>query len=370
MLAIIKNNIRLIFSSGGTLFLLVILPVLLTAVGLLLSSSSGGISVNVAIEDLDQTTLSKSVETELKSQGIKILPQEDLKKALLNGNIDMYLTIEKGFEESILKGESKGFKLTTLKGQEITMLTEMGLNFYEQNILAIQKASNFSDPKELIKSYEGLKKDGLQVKSKPLNDQMKSKGINVAGGFFIYILSINMLMIGEMIMVERQNNTLSRIRQSSISKTSYILANMATGVFFLLLNLKAVQVLTVLFKTPTRFEMFVIWFIYGLIWIFIGIFFALTMSSRRANSIATQIITVIGAMLGGCYWPLNLMPDFMQKIAMITPQYWANNAIIELQRGTSIFKINSILALAGFLALFFSLCVFAMRSKKAQEFFA
>jgi ABC-2 type transport system permease protein len=29
-------------------------------------------------------------------------------------------------------------------------------------------------------------------------------------------------------------------------------------------------------------------------------------------------------MLAGCYWPLEIVPDYMQKVALIFPQYWAN----------------------------------------------
>ena len=32
-------------------------------------------------------------------------------------------------------------------------------------------------------------------------------------------------------------------------------------------------------------------------------------------------------MLAGCYWPIEIVPKFMQKTAMIFPQYWTVKAL-------------------------------------------
>ena len=29
------------------------------------------------------------------------------------------------------------------------------------------------------------------------------------------------------------------------------------------------------------------------------------------------------AMIGGCYWPVEITPPFMQKVALLTPTGWA-----------------------------------------------
>jgi ABC-2 type transport system permease protein len=75
-------------------------------------------------------------------------------------------------------------------------------------------------------------------------------------------------------------------------------------------------------------------------------------------------------MLGGCYWPIWMMPEFMQKAAMLVPQYWANEAISLLQQGKTLLDLpQHLLALTGFSALFLALCVFALRRSKAAGTF-
>ena len=52
-----------------------------------------------------------------------------------------------------------------------------------------------------------------------------------------------------------------------------------------------------------------------------------------------NIIIVPTSMLAGCFWPIEIMPDFMQKLAMIFPQSWVLKAIDNLQFGEKLENI-------------------------------
>jgi ABC-2 type transport system permease protein len=45
--------------------------------------------------------------------------------------------------------------------------------------------------------------------------------------------------------------------------------------------------------------------------------------TRSQLSSLTPIISTALAMLGGCYWPLEITSPFMQKVALATPTGWA-----------------------------------------------
>jgi ABC-2 type transport system permease protein len=49
-------------------------------------------------------------------------------------------------------------------------------------------------------------------------------------------------------------------------------------------------------------------------------------NTRQLNIINTLIITPT-CMLGGCFWPIDIMPPFMQKLANFVPQKWAIDAM-------------------------------------------
>lgn len=54
-------------------------------------------------------------------------------------------------------------------------------------------------------------------------------------------------------------------------------------------------------------------------------------------------------MLGGCFWPIGIVPDFMQKLANFMPQKWAMEAMSQLAFGNS---LQDILLPLGILLLF------------------
>ncbi|MCX7030889.1 MAG: ABC transporter permease [Spirochaetes bacterium] len=49
------------------------------------------------------------------------------------------------------------------------------------------------------------------------------------------------------------------------------------------------------------------------------------------GSLSTAIILL--SMIGGFYWPIEMMPEALQRAALITPPYWLINALSVLQRG-------------------------------------
>ena len=156
-----------------------------------------------------------------------------------------------------------------------------------------------------------------------------------------------------------------------MERSVYILASVVSAVVFLCANLAALWAVSALvFRVGTTPAMYLLWFYYGLIWIFFGVFLSLVVKSRAVYSSLVPIVTTIFAMLGGSFWPLWLMPPFMQKLAMITPHYWANDAMALIQRHQSLLaQRTDLLALTGFLVLFFALGVFVLRrGQSAQSF--
>ncbi|MGP3783302.1 ABC transporter permease [Paenibacillus sp. 1A_MP2] len=60
--------------------------------------------------------------------------------------------------------------------------------------------------------------------------------------------------------------------------------------------------------------------------------------SKNANMLNSLIITPT-CMIGGCFWPLSIMPDYMQKLANFVPQKWAIQAVETISAGGTISDI-------------------------------
>ena len=374
MWQVLKNNLRQLLASKGTLVVALIMPVVLFAVSLAAFGTGDGMySWNVALVDQDHTALSQNLSEVLSQDAnrVKALEEEEINEELKSGRMDLAMLVPAGFEQKVLSGEEPSLTLRSLKGQEVVGTVSVALNLYVADLLRIRDIQGLTDGQSLADSYRNLMQEGMQYREVPVSEHSGSAGMRQGSGFLFYVLSISMLQVASLILKEKQLGTLSRIRQAPVERLEYIFSVFLAGVLILLVNLLSLHALiTYAFGVYTTLSMYLLWFYYGLVWLFIGIFMALIVNSSAVHGSLIPILTVITSMLGGSYWPIWLMPEFMQKIARITPQYWANDAMEILQQGQSLLGIpQHLLALTGFAALFLSLGVFALRRSRANQTF-
>lgn len=88
-----------------------------------------------------------------------------------------------------------------------------------------------------------------------------------------------------------------------------------------------------------------------------GLMIAGLVKTKQQASAIGAVLIVSTCMLGGVYWPIDIMPDTMQKIALVVPQSWAMAGFKEIVSGSlhaaTLWKDTS--ALLGFSLLFFFL---------------
>lgn len=89
---------------------------------------------------------------------------------------------------------------------------------------------------------------------------------------------------------------------------------------------------------------------------------SLTKTLEQA-SIVTLILVMCISALGGAWWPLDAVPDYMQSVAFALPTYWALNGFSQvLQFGDGIIAIvPQLLALLAFGGFFLIIGLFSLR---------
>jgi len=68
---------------------------------------------------------------------------------------------------------------------------------------------------------------------------------------------------------------------------------------------------------------FLIFSVYLLCVTAIGMFLITFVKTNAQLGAFSSILIVATSLLSGCCWPIELVPEFMQKLAMFFPQYWA-----------------------------------------------
>ncbi|TFJ91851.1 ABC transporter permease [Lentibacillus salicampi] len=66
----------------------------------------------------------------------------------------------------------------------------------------------------------------------------------------------------------------------------------------------------------------------------LGLALAVAVKTNNMGIALTQVIALGGAVLGGLWMPVDMMPDILQTISALLPQYWAHQAFQDAMAGT------------------------------------
>ncbi|OAS13566.1 ABC transporter permease [Paenibacillus oryzisoli] len=158
----------------------------------------------------------------------------------------------------------------------------------------------------------------------------------VIGFMLIFMMSLINSTVS-LVMEDRRFRTMARTYTAPVRAIEIVAGNFL-GSF----AVGTLQVLVILFITR-----YVAGYEYGLPFLpqFIILEFFLLASMGIASTVASMVknatnMNVINSlvvtptcMLGGCFWPISLMPDWMQKLANFVPQKWALDAIERMSAG-------------------------------------
>ncbi|MEH7254688.1 ABC transporter permease [Neobacillus niacini] len=90
-----------------------------------------------------------------------------------------------------------------------------------------------------------------------------------------------------------------------------------------------------------------------------GLMIAGIVKTKQQAGAIGAVLVVSTCMLGGVYWSIELVPEFMQKISLAVPQSWAMSGFKEIISGSlhTSTLIKDTLALLGFTAGFFLIAI-------------
>lgn len=355
------NTLRVTFRRKGNIIIYVILPIL----GILISSAiyggSGTRPINVGVVDQDASRLSAAFVESMKQWGnyrTTVVEEKDINGNLLDGKQDCVLVIPAGYEKSLWSGSAEKIRLISVKGQESTVFLENFINLYGQNLSDIVTVSG-EDRALFDRLYKGYQEGALKMSVEKLKDERSSKNATVLGlGMLIMFVMLGAGMTSQFILNEKKNRTYYRICSAPVRVREYLAGNAITSLLIVTVQVVFVQLLMkVAFRIETFIPdlvLFLLLFTFGIVATGFGMLItAFSSSSYMAGTLSSLVITPT-CMVGGCFWPLEYMPEFMQKIALFMPQRWVLDAVQKLQRGSELSDIllNLVILLAFAAALF------------------
>lgn len=375
MFLLIKNNLKLLFRKKSNVFFIV-LSVIVPLV-FLFFSYTGNSQLRIGIVNNDNGILSKDLIKSLQNTDkYKVIPlkNNEINSSVAKGDVDCALTLPVGYSDSLMDANIPKLQIVSIKGQETTALIQNYLNLYIKNVSDLSKASN-GDKEMFNKMYDEYKKSNFTLKTSIVKDK---GSVNMAAtrslAFFIMFLMMSTGSISTMMLQEKREKTFNRICMAPIKSRTYVISNFIVNAIITLFQILLIMLLLILLlKMPidmALLQLFLIMVIFGLTSIGLSMMTTAFSKSTNQSNLITQLIVTTTCMLGGVFWPLELMPKALIRLSNIIPQKWAVDAITKIVDGTNLshLLINMVILLA-FAAAFILIASYKIKiSDKTEEF--
>lgn len=153
-------------------------------------------------------------------------------------------------------------------------------------------------------------------------------------GYLTMFVFFALAFTGESLLAERETCTLERLVAASTSRGSILGGKMAGAFLRGLVQLVIFWVAgTLVFHVRMGHYPAAVVLVSVLLTVVsaaVGVFLATVARTRKGAAFMAVFISLSAAALGGCWWPLFIMPRWLQNLARITPHAWANSAFNKL----------------------------------------
>jgi ABC-2 type transport system permease protein len=329
---------RTIGSRKG-LMLYILLPSIVVA-GII--SITGGLenssTATLLYTNLDNGAGSRHLLAELESSGDYKLAEsgseQDMKESVIGQDGIAGLLIPQDYTAQLLDGKEPQLTVYELKITEDSVLVKMKAAAIARQMLvtaATVKGAGSADP---AGQFAAILQQAEQHNAGSVRtdyDLYPRQTLGVITGMTLMFLMSLVTSTVNQIMDDRKGRTMMRMYSAPVRAYEITLGNFC-GSF--LVGIIQIAVVLVLGKWVLRYDYEVPMYLYFLVLAafmlvsmgIAGTVAGLIRNPRNAGMLNALILTPT-CMLGGCFWPLSIMPEYMQKAANFTPQKWAIQAV-------------------------------------------
>lgn len=380
------------FASPSEWLFFLILPILFTVI---LSSATGSVSdtrVHLTVVDEAQSTLSAQLISELEQSASVRITQEDLDQAQASFNTRRYaavliipadVTLESAkagtltlqmlqqpnnmdaviSHQAVEAAASRVSSLNDIASQSVAMAAQIQPFASEADRAAYYTAALDAAQTQLAEAPQRL-----QVSEGSTADQVEyDPRANSSAGQLITWVFIPLIGLAGMFASERQQGTLRRILTTPTHKSTYLLGTILGQVLTALVQMALLVTFGIVVmhvnwgQSPAALAVILIAaaLAAAALGTMLGTF---VKTEGQANGLSVMLGMSM-ALLGGCWYPLELFPNAVQTAVKALPTTWAMQGMIDIVlRGGGLMAIwPETAVLLGFAAVFFTIGVLRFR---------
>lgn len=395
-------QLKLMVRDRASFIWLLLVPIVFTT---LVGAAFGGFGrsgpaprVPVAFVDLDHSAESAIFEQALQAEtslDIQKPTEADGRQLVMDEKVRVLVVIPAGFGADVeggrqayaevvrAAGASSGYFLEQLVSKAATRVSTLA---YAASVTADQQVrwqkldtdqrlaawrQAFAAAETALSTAPVVTTDYSVLAVEQPQEQLPDNRTQTSTGFGVMFVMAGILSTATFLVSERLRNTLARLLTTPLSVGAFLggkmLSMMILGLLqFAVFILWGVVVLKVNWGSNLPAVIAVVAsFTFGAagVGVLVG---AVCKTMAQAGAIAT-FVTYGTSMLAGSWWPVEIMPPFMQRLARLFPQYWAVNGLNKIiVRGLGFDALApdmAVLLLTGTLCLVAGSVVFARRSR-------
>lgn len=354
MLTVAGLQFRLVFKSRSSLAVMLMMPLIFVLIfGSLMGNGGGsgqGQIYRVAVVDQDQSHASRLLFNGLKEQdslAIETAALAEMNKLFGDKVIAAGIVIPAGFAADLAAGRSTEIRVLAAPGGNLAMAITPTIQREAARVssdyrLALAMIGAPADEVALQAAFDRVQADRQRM-SVSLNreavyretarERQHSGTSHASLGFTVMFVMMLVFMQGGVILRERQGGTWGRLLTTPAGRLSVL------GGYLLSFFLIGIVQFTLL-VIATRYLFGVHWGsllpLYAVAASFVlcsaglGLFVAGMVKTSEQQATFGTIAVVATSMLGGVYWPLEIVGPTMQRIGYLTPQAWAMTGLTEV----------------------------------------
>ncbi|WP_439019964.1 ABC transporter permease [Bacillus thuringiensis] len=377
ILWLIQKTLSVLLKNKKGLFIIISLPIIGTLISFSIYGNAGQGTLNIGIVNKENELIANDTIKFLEGLNhvnVSKVRESEVEDKLTSKKLDGVITLESGFSTSVREGKPDHIEIASIKGDQVTAFIKSYLYNYIDNIAAISKVAG-TDQSTFNSMYAGYQKSSFKVKSETLEDTSKNKDMtNQTMGYLIMFMLFSAVNLSGFILKEKENRTYFRLLSTPIDGRKFILSNVAVNMMILTLQIViALLFMTNVFHTNINMPFIVmigVLMIFALIAIGLSLVIVSFSKSSAASNAMQNLVIVPTCLLAGCYFPYDIMPNAVQKVANFLPQRWLLDTVSKLQQGIPFSELYlNILILFAFAIAFFLIAIYKFgRNNDARNF--
>lgn len=350
-------SLKSFYREKSAVFFTIAFPIILILVFGTIFMNQDDVSFELHVQDLDQTTSSaqlvKTLELDGRFKIAQVDPAIDATRYAKDKQVNLVLVIPTGYQRALVQrlGLVGGVPSAAFRNSNASVTVTY---IYDAS------SSSVSQKMQILQSALGAVNQGMSgeppfirsAETSILARKFRFIEFFVPGIIAMSVMTSSLSGAVNMNAELRQKGVIRKLSTTPITHSDWVLSNILYQVILAVISATAILLVSyAVFNVSLRIDAWLPAFIVLEVFAFAGIGMILTRVAKEAESAMAAANAIMYPMmfLSGSFFPLEMMPGFLQKIARILPLYYGNEGL----RAAMVFTDNmTALRCSGIIGVF------------------